>query len=197
MGTRTMISQSMLLVGRAVKEPAIQTTAALASVPATVAGLHAVGVDTTLRTDMLALGLLEPGLWLTLGMAALFGGLGGVVAELLSLHGNIELPHRVKRGRTAKRSRFADPRHEVDLGILSRLLLGATAGLAFLSVYAPDNASALLVNAMIAGSAATGIFRLVQGRLLGSHPPSTASAPKPATKGQLSVVRDTPSAAAN
>jgi hypothetical protein len=197
-----MLSQSMLLVGRAVKEPAVHTSAALASVPATVAGLHAVGVSTTLNIDMLAPGLVSPGLWLTLGMTALFGGLGGIVAELLSLHGNIELPHRVKRGREAKRSRFADPRHEIDLGIVSRLLLGATAGLALLSVYAPDSPTALLTNALIAGSAAAGLFRLVQGRMLGKTKPSAVSGQLSAAGEQtkptkLAVVRDTPSAAAH
>src|SRR5262245_26702716 len=110
-----MLSQSMLLLGRAAKEPAVHTTAALATVPATVAGLHAVGITTVIDVDALANQLLAPSLWLMLGMAALFGGLGGIVAELLTLHGNIELPHRVRRGRATKRSRFADPRHEVDL----------------------------------------------------------------------------------
>src|ERR1700704_5727946 len=101
-----MISQSMLVMGRLVKEPTVHTTAALASVPAATAGLHAVGVSTALNSIDLANGLLSTHLWITLGMAALFGGIGGIVAELLSLHGNIELPHRVKRRTTAvKRTR--------------------------------------------------------------------------------------------
>src|SRR5438132_328968 len=93
------------------------------------------------------------------------------MAELLSLHGNIELPHRVKAGSKVKRSRLADPRYEVDLGIVSRILLGGAAGLAMLSIYSPNSPTSLLVNALIAGSAATGLFRLVQGRLLGRPTP--------------------------
>jgi hypothetical protein len=135
-------------------------------------------------------------LWLTLGISALFGGLGGVVAELLSLHGTIELPHRVHRLRTAKRSRLADPRYEIDLGIISRLVLGMAAALALLAVYAPTNATALVVDSLIAGSAATSVFRLVQRRMLGktlsSEQPAQKSAPKP----RLSVVRAAQSSAA-
>jgi hypothetical protein len=174
-----MITQLLLTMGRLVKDPAVHTTAAIASMPAAAAGLHAVGLSTDLDTRTLAIGLLDSQLWLTLGMAAVFGGIGGVMAELLSLHGNIELPHRVKRGSSLKRSRLADPRYEIDLGIVSRLLLGAAAGLALLSMYAPTSPTALLVNALIAGSTATGLFRLVQGRLLGRGlpPVSRRSAP--------------------
>src|SRR5258708_11482564 len=161
-----MISQSISFLGRAIREPAVHATAALASFPAADAGLKAVGVSTELDPTALANGLFEPTLWLTLGMAALFGGLGGIVAELISLHGRIELPPRVKRGARVQRSRLADPRYEVDLGILARLLLGGAAALALLSVYAPTSPTALIVNALIAGSAATGVFRMVQGRML-------------------------------
>src|ERR1700694_586670 len=173
-----MISQLIFFVGRAIREPAVHTTAAVASLPAAAAGLHAVGMSTELDPTVLDSGLVDPQLWLTLGMAALFGSLGGVVAELISLHGRIELPHRVKRGGNLRRTRLADPRNEIDLGIVSRLLLGATAALALLSLYAPTSATALVVNALIAGSAATGVFRLVQGRLLARAQGSGASTQK-------------------
>ena len=201
-----MISQSIDLMGRLAKVPAVQTTAALASLPATAAGLHAVGLTTDLDTMALTAGLQESGLWLTLGIAAAFGAIGGVVAELLSLHGNIELPHRIKRGAVSlKRSRFADPRNEIDLGIVARMLLGAAAGLALLSIYAPTSPTALVVNALIAGSAGTGVFRIVQGRLLGKAHRATVSdedadrpepkARKAGAKSQLSVVRSETSVA--
>jgi hypothetical protein len=152
-------------VSRAVREPSVQTAAALAAAPAAIAGLHAVGVTTDLNTEQLGMGLVEARFWLTLSLVAGFGALGGVVAELLSLQGNIELPHRVSRHRV-KRSRFAEAKHMVDLGIISRLLLGATAALAVLSIYAPSSPTALVVTALVAGSAATGVFRIVQARLL-------------------------------
>jgi hypothetical protein len=66
-----------------------------------------------------------------------------------------------------RQSRLGDPRYELDLGILSRVLLGAAAGLALLAIYAPTSPTALVVNALIAGSAATGVFRAVQARMLG------------------------------
>jgi hypothetical protein len=120
----------------------------------------------------------------------MFGGLGGIVAELLSLHGHIEVPHRVRPGTGAKRARLSNPRYEVDLGIFSRLLLGAAAGVALLALYAPPSATALVVNALIAGSAATGFLRLVQGRLLARDKPSTASS-KPSSAGRQSSAGQT------
>lgn len=154
------------------REPSLQAAAVIASTPATAAGLRAVGISIDLDTQALARGLMESTLWLSLALAALFGAIGGFVAELLSLHGSIELPHRVKRGH-GKRTRLAEARDMVDLGVFSRMLLGAAAALALLSVYAPSSATALLVNALIAGSAATAVFRLVQGRLLaGAGAPS-------------------------
>jgi hypothetical protein len=193
-----MLSQSILMLGRLAREPAVHTTAALASVPAAAAGLQAVGVNTVVDHLALADGLQSASLWITLGMAALFGGIGGVVAELLSLHGNIELPHRVRRRTTAvKRTRLADPQHEIDLGIVSRIFLGATAGLALLSVYAPESPTGLIANTLIAGSAATGLFRLVQGRMLGREPlaVSRKQLADGAPKTRLSVVE--PQSAAN
>src|SRR5712691_660976 len=163
---RIMISQLISILSRAIREPAIHTTAALASVPAANAGLKAVGISTDLDPSALAGGLFAPTLWITLGVAAAFGGLCGIVAELISLRGCVELPHRVRRSAGARRSRLADPRYEVDLGIIARLLLGAAAALALLSLYAPTSPTALVANALIAGSAATGVFRMVQGRML-------------------------------
>jgi hypothetical protein len=187
-----MISQSILVMGRLAKEPAVHTTAALASVPAAAAGLHAVGVSTEVNSVVLANGLLDTHLWIILGMAALFGGIGGVVAELLSLHGNIELPHRHQLGpktprQHRRRSKLAHPEHEIDLGIVSRLLLGSTAALASLALFAPQNPMLLVANALIAGSAATGVFRLVQGRMLGKSSAKDRSPTMP-EKPQLSFI---------
>jgi hypothetical protein len=163
-----MIAQMLPFLGRAAREPILHSAVALATIPVTASTLHAAGVTNELDATSLASGLLQASLWLTLGMAALFGGLGGVVAELISLHGNVEMPHRHHgRRRTSKRSNLAQPHNEVDLGIVSRIFLGATAALALLAVFSPPSATSLIVNALIAGSAATGVFRLVQGRMLG------------------------------
>jgi hypothetical protein len=164
-----MIGQTLAAAGniaRLARTPQLAATGATVGAGGAVAGLRAMGISTDLNPQALASGLVDGNLWFALAMAALFGAIGGFVAELLSLHGNIELPHRVKP-RHGKRTRLADPRDMVDLGVFSRLLLGAAAALAVLSIYAPASATALLVNALIAGSAATAVFRLVQGRMLG------------------------------
>jgi hypothetical protein len=190
-----MIQQVSQMFGRFLRGPVLQSAVVLATVPATAAGLHAVGVSTEIDARAISDGFADPSLWVTLGMTALFGALGGVVAELISLQGNIELPHRARRPIACKRSRLADPRHEIDLGIVSRLVLGATAGLALLALYAPTSALALAVNALVAGSASTGIFRLVQGRLLGreararhTQTVATPNVSTPTPKPQLAVV---------
>ena len=76
-----MTSQIILGLGRVASNPAVHTTAAVASFPMAAAGMHAVGFSTDPNTTILANGMLEASLWLTLGMAALFGGIGGVVAD--------------------------------------------------------------------------------------------------------------------
>lgn len=190
-----MISQILFILGRIASKPAVHATAAVASLPVAAASMHAAGFSADLDTTTLANGMLAPSFWLALGMVALFGGLGGIVAELLSLRGHIELPHRVRR-RPGRRTRLGDPRFEVDLGILSRMLLGAAAGLALLAVYAPTNPTALLVNALVAGSAATGVFRLVQGRMLAVQGAAARVSEPRGRKGQLSVVPDTKPTAA-
>src|SRR5215216_4607638 len=92
-GSRDAVSQ----LGRIVREPTAQAVVAVASAPAIAGGLHAVGISTDLDPRALGPGLIDLHLWLTLSMVAGFGAFGGVVAELLSLHGNVELPHRVRR----------------------------------------------------------------------------------------------------
>jgi len=171
-----MISEPAAALGRIVKTPAVTTAMALASVPVTAAGLHAAGLTNNGSVKDLSDGLLDSHMWMVVGFAALFGAIGGVVAELLSLHGNVELPHR--HGRQPRRIRLEDPRFEVDLGICSRMLLGAAAGVALLSIYVPDNATMLVANTLIAGSAATGLLRLVKLRLLTNSEPERK--PRPA-----------------
>jgi hypothetical protein len=174
-----------------VRHPAVQAGVATASVPA----VGKLGLFADLTPDALtelANGLGNPHLWVTLGVVALFGALGGVVAELLSLHGNIELPHRHQLGpktprQHQRRSKLAHPEHEIDLGIVSRLLLGSTAALASLALFAPQNPMLLVANALIAGSAATGVFRLVQGRMLGKSSAKDRSPTMP-EKPQLSFI---------
>jgi hypothetical protein len=160
-----MLRQIVMGIANASRLRVVQVVSALVLLPATSAALHAAGLSSEVDTGTLSSGLFERSLWITLGMAALFGAIGGVVAELIGLRGRVELPHHVKGGAGAK---HVDTRHEIDLGIVSKMLLGAAAALALLAIYAPANPISLLVNALIAGSAATGVFRLVQHRMLAS-----------------------------
>jgi hypothetical protein len=159
-------------------------------VPAAATTLHAVGVSTDLDTNVVSHGLVDPNVWFILGVSALFGGIGGVIAELLSLRGHIEVPHRVKPRTRGRPVRLSDPRYEIDLGIFARVTLGAAAALALLAIVAPGAAPALIVNSLIAGSAATAVLRLVQGRILGKSDGTQAkSQPSAWSKSSTSEVQ--------
>jgi hypothetical protein len=192
-----MFGQFVVFVASAWQSRLVQGALAAMVLPVTATTLKATGLSNDVDPAKLSDGLAQSSLWVALAAAALFGGLGGVVAELISLHGHIELPHRIKpRKGTTRRTRLADPNYEIDLGIISRVLLGGAAALALLALDAPGNATVLVVNALIAGSAATAVFRLVQGRMLGKNQPSAADKPaKPAPRTALSVVPSTPAPA--
>jgi hypothetical protein len=192
-----MIGQLLVTIASIWQSRLVQAALAALVLPVTATTLHATQISHDLDVSTVYSGLEQAGLWIALGAAAAAGGMGGIVAELLSLHGHIELPHRVKPRRGVKRrTHLGDPEHEIDLGIISRVLLGATAALALLALDAPGNPTALLVNSLIAGSAATGVFRLVQGRMLGKSQPSATDKPTRPARATLSVVPSVPSQAA-
>jgi hypothetical protein len=189
-----MFGQFAAIATSAVQSRLAKAGAAVLVLPLTATTLRATGLSNDVDPATLSDGLAQSSLWIALGVAALFGGLGGVVAELLSLRGHIELPHRIKPRRgAARRARLGDPNYEIDLGIFARVLLGSAAALALLALDAPSNATSLVVNALIAGSAATAVFRLVQGRMLAKNQPPAAEKPnKPSPRAGLSVVPSTP-----
>jgi hypothetical protein len=191
-----MLGQILIAVASAKQNRVIQAIAAALMVPVVATTIRAARLNSDLDLAAVWTGLVDPAVWLALGVTALFGALGGVVAELLSLHGRVELPHREPRRGSARRSRLADARYQVNLGILSRMLLGATAALAILAVDAPGTATALVVNALIAGSAATGVFRLVQGRMLMKAQAASQKPPRDRERKGLSIVGGTQATAA-
>lgn len=93
------------------------------------------------------------------------GAIGGVVYELLILQGNIELPHKLTEAEAVDNP-HAVAKFMYDLGIWSRVIIGASAALAALLVIEPENSFKLMASALIAGSAGTAIFRSLQDRLL-------------------------------
>jgi hypothetical protein len=98
------------------------------------------------------------------------GILGGFVAELISLNGNIEWPHRPSDDEWALRAADTgnrDVRREniIDLGILARLSIGGLAAPAAMVFLNPVSVFALFSMSVIAGSAGAAIFTALQDRL--------------------------------
>jgi hypothetical protein len=104
-------------------------------------------------------------LWLALLLTLSSGAIGGVVYELLILHGNIELPHRLT-ATEAVDNPHAVAQYMYDLGIWARVLIGAFAAVAALLVIDPETILTLISSTLIAGSAGTSIFRSLQDRML-------------------------------
>lgn len=103
-------------------------------------------------------------LWAALAVTLLGGAIGGVVYELLILHGNIEMPHRLTAAEGMENP-HAIASYMYDLGIWSRVIIGAFAAVSALVVVTPETLIKLLATAIIAGSAGTSIFRSLQDRL--------------------------------
>jgi hypothetical protein len=108
----------------------------------------------------------DPNFRQVLFIALLFGGLGGLVYELLVLQGQIELPHKTTAEDAVQGTQIAIWRFTFDLGIFARLIIGAFAAVAILWVLSPPSGFALLATSLIAGSAGSSIFRSLEDRLL-------------------------------
>lgn len=121
-----------------------------------------VNVEQVLGTPNLA----DPKFWLMVGIILGAGSLGGLVFELLNLQGNIELPHKPTEDALATKFAYAHPKNVVDLGVVSRLIIGALAAPPAIAVIRPETAFVLLATSAVAGSAGTLIFRALQDRLL-------------------------------
>ena len=104
-------------------------------------------------------------LWLTLLITLISGAIGGVIYELLILHGNIEMPHKLTAAESVENP-HAVTQYMYDLGIWARVLIGAFAAIAALLVIDPETILKLIASALIAGSAGTSIFRSLQDRML-------------------------------
>jgi hypothetical protein len=108
------------------------------------------GLDTKSLADTMAQGDFRLVLVLTL----IFGGLGGLVYELMVLQGSVEQPHRVKDGGWV-----------YDLGVIGRMLMGALAAVAALYVISPADAYKLVAVSVVAGASASAIFKSLQARV--------------------------------
>jgi len=106
-------------------------------------------------------------------MAFFFGSLGGLVYELLRLHGNLELPHRyspedVPDDDEYRLAPYAIGKWSVDAGFLARMFVGGMAALAILLVISPPERLKFIAAVVIAGSAGASIFDTMRARLTAS-----------------------------
>ena len=108
------------------------------------------GLDTRSLADTMS----QSDFRLVLALTLIFGGLGGLVYELMVLQGSVEQPHRVKEGGWV-----------YDLGVIGRMLMGAMAAVAALFVISPADAYKLVAVSVIAGASASAIFKSLQARV--------------------------------
>ncbi|MBD2056977.1 hypothetical protein H6F88_13295 [Oculatella sp. FACHB-28] len=113
---------------------------------------------------------IEPEFFILLFITIGAGVLGGFVAELISLNGNIEWPHRPSDDEWALRasdtgSRDARRENIIDFGIFARLSVGGLAAPAAIVFLNPASVFALFGMSVIAGSAGTAIFIALQERI--------------------------------
>jgi hypothetical protein len=109
-------------------------------VPTRIVASPTGGLDTRLLADTMTTGDFR----LVLALTLIFGGLGGLVYELMVLQGSVEQPHRVKEGGWV-----------YDLGVIGRMLMGAMAAVAALFAISPEDFKSLQarVEAMVAQQA--------------------------------------------
>lgn len=99
-------------------------------------------------------------------LTIVFGGLGGIVFELLNLQGNIEKPHKPTEDELAAKLAYASRKNVIDLGVLARIIIGAAAAPPAMLFLRPESVFGLLAMSVVAGSAGTAVFRSLQERLL-------------------------------
>jgi hypothetical protein len=116
--------------------------------------------------------------WAALLLTVVAGAIGGMVFELLSLHGNVEMPHKYQDNESTTNTSGNSPTQDFtlapyavamymyDLGILARMLIGAMSALVVLLVVTPPDPVQLIAASIIAGSAGSSIFSLLRERLL-------------------------------
>jgi hypothetical protein len=105
--------------------------------------------------------------------ALVFGGLGGLVFELLRLRGLLPLPHLYPEGQLPttdlfKADSYIRPKRVLDLGFMARVFVGAMAALAVLLVISPPERMQFIAATILAGSAGASIFDSLRARLTAS-----------------------------
>jgi hypothetical protein len=146
--------------------------------------------DQPLAVEKLLQELKTASFWLTLLVALVFGGAGGVVYELLILQGAIEWPHRTSDTELQEPLPYAVAGNLLDLGVWARVIIGGLAAIAAVWILSPETALGLVAGAIVAGSAGTSVFRSLQDRLLATLAQKEAAEVRSTSKLQLQKVSE-------
>lgn len=128
-------------------------------------------------------------------LITLVGGcLGGIVYELLSLQGNVELPHRYQTDEASPDNEFRIAGYAIagnlyDLGMMARIFIGGMSALAALLLVTPADIFKLLATSLVAGSAGASIFDMLRARLTATVAQADATIAR-ASLGQLEAKVD-------
>lgn len=147
---------------RAAPSQAIDTTTQAPSTTATVSEV----APTTWSLGRLQEELERWSLWMMLGLAFVFGAAGGLIYELLTLHGNVERAHRPSDDEFQEPLLHALPGHLYDLGVWARMIIGGLAAVASLWLLEPENAAKFVAGSLVAGSAGIAVFRSLGDRVV-------------------------------
>ena len=110
----------------------------------------------------------DPFFWVFLAVVAAFGALGGLVYELMTLRGRLEMPHRADDVAADEDLSGAVARYLYDMGLLGRLIIGALAAIVVVWPLGLVDSGPLAVisGSIVAGATGIAVFRSLQDRLM-------------------------------
>lgn len=132
--------------------------------------------------------------FLALLLTLVGGCLGGAVYELLSLQGNVELPHRYHADEVSPDDKYRVAGYAIagnlfDLGLTARIFIGGMSALAALLLVTPTDVFKLLATSLVAGSAGASVFDMLRARLTATVAQADAALTR-ANLGQLEAKLD-------
>lgn len=132
------------------------------------AGVFAQAAETRDAVSQVVKAWGDPFFWIFLGVVAFFGALGGLVYELMTLRGRLEIPHKADDVDADEDLSGAVARYLYDLGLLGRMIIGALAAIVVVWPLGLVESGPLAVisGSIIAGAAGIAVFRSLQDRLM-------------------------------
>src|SRR6186997_2048218 len=110
----------------------------------------------------------DPYFWIFLLVVAVFGALGGLVYELMTLRGRLEMPHRADDVAAEEDLSGAVARYLYDLGLFGRMIIGSLAAIVVVwpLELVESGSIAVISGSVIAGATGIAVFRSLQDRLM-------------------------------